>query len=250
MTREQFFQTLAPIAIRVRREGSPLFVSVRLAQSLLETGGVIPPWNNVCGIKAGGGKPNEYWRGRTVNRKTWEVRDGRDVHETADFRAYGRVYDCFKDQDLLLQLPRYAPVRAAGDPERQARALRESGYATDPGYADKLIEIIKAHNLRRYDREADGPQPDETVPVAIEIDGVWVADGFATEGVSWGPARAIGEALGAVVGWNAGKVIIDGAPWPTKVSGSTGFVPVRRLAEALGARVEWDGAGKKVRIRR
>jgi len=248
MTREQFFQTLAPIAIRVRLEGSPLFVSVRLAQNLLETGGVIPTWNNVCGIKVGGGQPNAYWRGKTVNRSTWEVRDGKSVREAADFRAYDSVYDCYKDQDLLMQLPRYAPVRAADTPEGQARALQASGYATDPGYADKLIGIMNTYDLRRYDREADGTRPDEPVPVAIEMDGVRIADGFAADGVSWGPARANGEALGAAIGWDKGEVLVNGEPWPTKVSGSTGYVPVRRLAESLGARVDWDGDGRKVRI--
>jgi len=263
MTREQFFRTLAPIAIRVRREGSPLFVSVRLAQSLLETGGVIPSWNNVCGIKVGSGKPNAHWRGKTVNRNTWEVRDGRSVVEAADFRAYDSVYDCYKDQDLLLQLPRYAPVRAADTPERQARALQASGYATDPRYADKLIDILNAHDLRRYDREADGAPASGTVPeadgpegdrimhgtpVVIELNGDRIADGFVIAGVTWGPARLIGEALGAIVGWKTGEVLINGEPYPTKLVDGSGFVPVRRLAESLGARVAWDGAARKVSI--
>jgi flagellar protein FlgJ len=176
------------------------------------------------------------------------VRDGRSVVEAADFRAYDSVYDCYKDQDLLLQLPRYAPVRAAGTPDRQAGALQASGYATDPRYADKLIDIMNAHQLRRYDREADEPPAENAVPVAIELDGVKIADGFVIGGVTWGPARAIGEALGAVVGWRKGEVLIGGEPWPTKVFGSSGHVPVRRLAESLGARVEWDGAGRKVGI--
>lgn len=248
MTREAFIRTLAPIAIRARREGSSLFVSVRLAQNLLETGGNIPSWNNVCGIKVGTGKPNAYWRGKTVNRRTWEVRDGRSVVEAADFRAYDSVYDCYKDQDLLLQLPRYAPVRAADTPDRQAKALQASGYATDPRYADKLIDIMNVYQLRRYDREADEAPAENAVPVAIELDGVKIADGFVIGGVTWGPARAIGEALGAVVGWRKGEVLIGGEPWPTKVFGGSGHVPVRRLAESLGARVAWDGAGRKVSI--
>ena len=261
MTREEFIRTLAPIAIRVRREGSPLFVSVRLAQSLLETGGVIPAWNNVCGIKAGNGKPNAYWRGKTVNRRTREVRDGLNVVEAADFRAYDSVYDCYKDQDLLFGLPRYAPVRSADTPEQQARALQASGYATDPRYADKLIGILNTYDLRRYDREADGApesgaapaataRSGDGVPVTIELDGDRIADGFVIAGVTWGPARVIGEALGAVVGWKKGEVLINGEPWPTKIVGSSGFVPVRRLAESLGARVIWDGGAKKVIIRR
>lgn len=252
MTREQFFNTLAPLAIRARREGSPLFTSVRLAQNLLETGGVIHSWNNLGGIKVGDGRTNAYWRGKTVNRKTWEVRDGRNVAESADFRAYDSVYDFYKDQDLLLQLPRYAPVRAAGTPEEQARALQASGYATDPRYADKLIAIIRSHDLKRYDREADrAPREEEGgVPVPIEVNGRRLGEGYAVDGVTWGPARAVGEALGAVIGWNGSEVTVDGKPWPTKVFGSSGHVPIRRLAESLGARVDWDAAAGIVRITR
>ena len=66
LSRAEFIATLAPIAIRVRREGSPLFPSVRLAQNLLETGGVLHPWNNLGGIKVGSGQTNAYWKGQYV----------------------------------------------------------------------------------------------------------------------------------------------------------------------------------------
>ena len=33
----------------------------------------------------------------------------------------------------------------------QVQALETDGYATDPGYAKKLIDIIKEFNLTQYD---------------------------------------------------------------------------------------------------
>jgi flagellar protein FlgJ len=155
MTRTEFFATLAPHAIRARKEGSPLFVSVRLAQNLLETGGKIPSYYNLGGYKVGSGKPNEWWDGSSVNRKTWEVYNGVRVDTTAAFRAYKSIYHFYKDQDLLLQNKRYERVRAAKTPEEQAEALRLCGYATDPEYDLKICNIISMYNLKKYDQEAD-----------------------------------------------------------------------------------------------
>jgi len=154
MTRTEFFATLAPHAIRARKEGSPLFVSVRLAQNLLETGGKIHSWNNLGGIKVGSGKPNEWWDGSSVKKGTWEVINGQRVDTTANFRAYKSVYHFYKDQDLLFQLPRYARVRTSKSPEEQCVALQLCGYATDPAYPGKLMSIIRQYNLIRYDEEA------------------------------------------------------------------------------------------------
>ena len=224
-----------------------MFPSVRLAQNLLETGGVIHSWNNLGGIKVGSGQLTPYWRGRTVSKDTWEVYNGRRVNESADFRAYDSVYDYYKDQDLLLQLPRYARVRAADTPEEQARALQASGYATDPQYASKLIGIINQYGLKRYDRQATS-LPANAVPVSIFLNGRKVGTGYATDGVTWAPARAVGTALGASIGWNGHDVLVNGEARPTAVSNGTGYVPLRDLATELGAQVAWDGANNIVRL--
>lgn len=155
MTPDEFIARLAPIAVQLRVEGSPMLPSVRLAQNLLETGGRIHSWNNLGGIKVGKGKPNRYWKGGVVNKGTWEVLDGNRVDVTAAFRAYDSIYDFYKDQDLLFQHRRYDRVRAAQSPEEQVGALAASGYATDPQYAMKLIQLITRHGLIQYDGEAE-----------------------------------------------------------------------------------------------
>lgn len=160
---DAFIAALAPQAIRARQDGSPLFPSVRLAQNILETGFRLHPWNNLGGIKAGGGRPNPWWSGRVVNKGTWEVgSDGKRFTIVDSFRAYDSVYDFYRDQDRLLSTERYKLVRAAGTPEEQARALQAGGYATDPRYAEKLIGLIGKYGLKKYDRmEVEEPMTAE-----------------------------------------------------------------------------------------
>ncbi|MEF2964905.1 glucosaminidase domain-containing protein [Paenibacillus sp. M1] len=155
-TKAKFFELLVPVVIQVRQEGSQIFPSVRLAQGWLETGGTINDWNNLGGYKVGSGKTTPYWNGASVNTATKEVYNGVTVTTRANWRAYNSIYDFYKDQDLLFENNRYARVRAALTPEEQCQALLACGYATDPEYANKLISIIKANSLKKYDKEADG----------------------------------------------------------------------------------------------
>jgi len=155
MSASAFIAQIAPIAVQLRVEGSPIFPSVRIAQAGLETGWKIPAWNNLGGYKVGSGKLTPYWRGKIVNKGTWEVYDGKRVDVTAAFRAYDSVEDFFRDQDLLFANTRYARVRSARTPEEQADMLQACGYATDPAYSSKLVGIIKTYGLKRYDEEAD-----------------------------------------------------------------------------------------------
>lgn len=158
MTRAKFIATVAPIAVKVRVDGGVLFPSVSIAQTILETGGKIHSWFNLVGYKVGSGRQTVYWRGKSVNRKTWEVYDGvRYDNVSADFRAYDSIEDCLKDQALLFvnNRARYQRVIDAKTPSEQAAMLQECGYATDPQYAGKIMAIIRSHNLEIYDEEAE-----------------------------------------------------------------------------------------------
>lgn len=158
MTREKFIAVVAPIAVKLRREGSPIFPSVRIAQTILETGCTLHAWNNLVGYKVGSGQLTPFWRGRSVSTKTWEVYDGIRVDGVqANWRAYDSIADCFRDQDLLFGRNRYDLVRNAKTPREQAAMLHTCGYATDPAYADKVQSLIYIYDLKRYDEEAARP---------------------------------------------------------------------------------------------
>ncbi|NOU98498.1 glycoside hydrolase family 73 protein [Paenibacillus planticolens] len=152
MTRAEFVAKVAPVAVKLFANGSPIFPSIRIAQALLETGGDIPAWNNLVGFKVGSGVPNAYWRGRSVSTRTWEVYDGiRYDNVVANWRAYDTIDDCFRDQDLLFATARYERVRNAKSPSEQAAALYACGYATDPFYAGKIVAL--ASQYVDYDKE-------------------------------------------------------------------------------------------------
>lgn len=250
MTRAQFFEAIAPAVIRIRQEGSLMFSSVRLAQSLLESGGAIPEWNNLGGIKVGSGKTNAYWQGEAVVKSTLEYVDGRSVSTQAAFRAYKSIYHFYKDLDLLLASARYERVRAAGTPELQAAMLQACGYATDPAYPTKLVAIINQYQLKKYDAMNAAPAQRRhfenagIVPIAYK--GLVAAFGYLQNGTTWVPARSLGESFGAVIGWTGSKVTVNGKELESILSESTGFVKVRDLAAELSLSVEWDAAARVV----
>lgn len=95
--------------------------------------------HNVFGIKAG-----KNWTGRTVTAMTTEYVDGVAQKVRAKFRAYDSYEDAMVDYaNLLRSNPRYADTMASThDAVGFATGLQRAGYATDPGYAKKLVKIM------------------------------------------------------------------------------------------------------------
>lgn len=99
---------------------------------------------NLFNIKAG-----SNWKGATVDVATTEYVNGQPVRSVERFRAYGSYGEAFSDYaNLLRSNPRYSNVLNQTDPAGFARGLQNSGYATDPMYADKLQRIIGGNLLR------------------------------------------------------------------------------------------------------
>ncbi|MGM3174059.1 flagellar assembly peptidoglycan hydrolase FlgJ [Dickeya lacustris] len=118
-----------------------------MAQAALESGWgqrEIPtadgrPSHNIFGIKAGSG-----WNGPVTEITTTEYEQGVAKKVKAAFRVYGSYLEALNDYArLLTQNPRYAAVSAANSAEQAAVALQQAGYATDPGYAKKLVSMIQ-----------------------------------------------------------------------------------------------------------
>jgi len=144
--KESFVRALLPEA---RRAAQALGVDHRvlIAQSALETG-----WgqsiladhtgrssNNLFNIKAG-----SYWQGPSVGVTTLEFVQGLPQPQRARFRAYTTLAESFADYvGLLRSQPRYAAALAnADDPARFMRSLVQAGYATDPDYARKVLDLL------------------------------------------------------------------------------------------------------------
>lgn len=93
---------------------------------------------NLFGIKAG-----RSWKGETTQITTTEYVNGIASKVKDFFRVYGSYQEALNDYvGLLTRNPRYKEVVSASDTSKAAQALQQSGYASDPNYANKLIQII------------------------------------------------------------------------------------------------------------
>ncbi len=94
---------------------------------------------NLFGIKA-----TADWKGATTKIVTTEYIDGQARKLSQTFRAYSSYEASFADYARLMKTsPRYRDVVAnAHSAQDFAQGLQRAGYATDPGYADKLSRVI------------------------------------------------------------------------------------------------------------
>lgn len=98
--------------------------------------------HNLFGIKATAG-----WNGKVVNVVTTEYENGVARKVVQPFRAYDSYAESFSDYAKLVgNSDRYSDVASASTAQEAARRIQEAGYATDPGYADKLISIMGYFN--------------------------------------------------------------------------------------------------------
>ena len=149
---QEFIETLLPHAEKAAKElGIPARVLV--AQAALETGwgrhqirnADGSPSYNLFGIKANAG-----WSGDRVTTRTTEFEGGRFEKQSASFRAYGSIAEAFDDYAHFLKSnPRYGDaLRHQGSAHHFVGGLQKAGYATDPGYASKILRIADGNRMQ------------------------------------------------------------------------------------------------------
>lgn len=119
--------------------------SITLAQGVFEsacgTSRLARDGKNHFGIKC-----HKEWIGDTVRIDDDELQEC--------FRKYERVEDSYNDHSLFLtSRPRYAGLFQLNvmDYKAWARGLKAAGYATNPKYADRLIDLIERFNIAQWD---------------------------------------------------------------------------------------------------
>jgi flagellar protein FlgJ len=125
-----------------------------LAQAALETGwgqrmartAAGTPSLNMFGIKA-----DDSWGGERAGADTVEFSGGVATQRHTAFRAYESIESSVHDfAKLLGSSPRYRDaVASGGDARAYVAAMGKSGYATDPGYATKLNDILHSTTFSR-----------------------------------------------------------------------------------------------------
>jgi flagellar protein FlgJ len=147
---EEFVAAIRPYAEKAAAElGVP--PRALIAQAALETG-----WGQKIGRQADGGngfnlfniKAGGRWSGDSAMRDTREFEGGSWSTERAQFRSYPSIGAAFADYVSFLKgNPRYAEALNTGDIRGFAEGLQNGGYATDPQYAQKLLQVASSAEM-------------------------------------------------------------------------------------------------------
>tara|TARA_B100002052_G_scaffold107947_1_gene99448 strand:+ start:256 stop:1017 length:762 start_codon:yes stop_codon:yes gene_type:complete len=118
--------------------------SITLAQGILESGAgkgrLAVQANNHFGIKC------HDWNGKKIYHD--------DDEEQECFRKYDNPEYSYRDHSLFLtNRGRYSFLfdLKKDDYKQWAKGLKKAGYATDPKYPQKLIDLIQRYQLYKYD---------------------------------------------------------------------------------------------------
>ncbi|SHI09163.1 flagellar assembly peptidoglycan hydrolase FlgJ [Ferrimonas marina] len=142
---EHFVQTLLPQAEQAAAElgQDPMLL---IAQAALETGWgrkilTAPDGNsshNLFNIKA-----DRRWDGDHTMVNALEFEDQLPVMQRSAFRIYDDLKASFDDYVDFLRQPRYADALQATDASGFIHGLQQAGYATDPNYANKILNVFQ-----------------------------------------------------------------------------------------------------------
>jgi len=146
-----YIKNFAPLAI-IEMKKYKIPASITLAQGVLESSSgksrLALKSNNHFGVKC-----HKEWQGDRVYHD--------DDRKGECFRKYPHPIGSFKDHSLFLtKRGRYSFLfkLRKDDYKGWARGLKKAGYATDPKYPKKLINIIENYQLYRYDEEVLHPR--------------------------------------------------------------------------------------------
>jgi len=140
----QYIEQFKEIAVaEMIKSGIP--ASITLAQGLLESAS----GNSVLAVQANnhfGIKCNSTWTGPTI------LQDDDSAGEC--FRMYANAEESYRDHTEFLKRTRYLSLYQLerNDYKGWAYGLKRAGYATNPKYAQLLIDLIERYSLDQYDK--------------------------------------------------------------------------------------------------
>jgi flagellum-specific peptidoglycan hydrolase FlgJ len=143
---------IEPAQQSMRETGVP--ASVTIAQAIWEAdwgrSGLAIKAHNYFGIK---GRPNPGPAG-VIWLTTWEHVNGRNVTVKEPFKVYNNLWESVMDHGVFIaKQSRYAEaMKYRHDPKTFIRLVHRAGYATDPAYTDKIVNLMERYNLYVYDQ--------------------------------------------------------------------------------------------------
>ena len=159
LTREQYINKYKNIAVK-QMQKHKIPASITLAQGCLESGdgnsALARKANNHFGIKC-----HDGWKGKKFRQD--------DDERNECFRKYDNAVDSYTDHSYFLtSRPRYNSLfdLKITDYKGWAHGLKAAGYATNPKYAQLLIDIIEEYKLYKYDNGIAAKEEKEAQRIA------------------------------------------------------------------------------------
>ncbi|MGY4105568.1 glycoside hydrolase family 73 protein [Ignavigranum ruoffiae] len=150
-----FIEEIAPIAQTLQKEYG-ILASISMAQAALESNfgesQLSAQYHNLYGVKTEASDP------AGVDLPTLEFIDGEMTEMEDRFKVYPDWASSMRAHAELIYYGTtwdpnyYQAVKVGKDYQSQAQGLAEAGYATDPDYAQKLIDMIETWQLDQYDQ--------------------------------------------------------------------------------------------------
>ena len=136
-----FFNNLAPLVVNeyIRRKGQKrLYPSTVLAMAALESGYNLNA-KTLFGIKGDG-----------IVLDTTECINGENINIKDSFVIYPTLAEAVQGLYELMQRDSDDRATSCSDYEEECRMVQACGYATDPEYSSKLINIVNSYNLTMF----------------------------------------------------------------------------------------------------
>lgn len=152
--KQAFIEEVGPIAQGLQKKYG-ILASISIAQASLESNfgqsQLASVYNNLYGVKT------EVTDPQGVVLPTLEFIDGEMQERNERFKVYKTKRESMEAHAQLIyygtswDVNYYQDVKDGQDYHAQAKGLQSAGYATDPDYAEKIIEMIETWQLYKYD---------------------------------------------------------------------------------------------------
>ena len=166
-TQKAFIKEFAPYAMEAYIALGKVLPSVCIGMACLESGygtsKVMRNHNAYLGQKVGTGKTaTKYWtKAFFVAKTSEEYVVGQHTVIKDAFRSYVDMRQCVYNYYELLNTSLYKRVQAGADYVTQMKQIKAVGYMTSSTEVDKVIAIIRRHELTKYDDVSNVIQPSE-----------------------------------------------------------------------------------------
>jgi len=186
-----FIEEIAPYAQKIQKEFN-ILASLIIAQAILESNwgksGLAVNGHNLFGIKG-------TYNGQSITMQTTEYKivNGKNVpyQVNAAFRKYPSWYESLYDLANLYKngvswdRNKYTNIIGEKDYKKAANDIQADGFATDPNYAAKVVNIIESFNLTKYDvKNEPKPNGDQKYTVVTSVNAyVTAADAKAGKNI-------------------------------------------------------------------